>query len=98
MTASNYLYVIALGVAVIGWQARALADDDVTVVPAPAAKPAPNPQTVAMRYRQFRAVIATVIFLPCKSGFNHEGWGRLSITKHRRWLDTPAPLIIQIII
>jgi hypothetical protein len=47
MTASNYLYLIALSLAVIVWQAPLFADDDVTVVPAPAAKPGPTQPAVA---------------------------------------------------
>jgi hypothetical protein len=47
MTASNCLYLFAFGVALFGWQYRVLADDDVTVVPAPSATPAQTQPAVA---------------------------------------------------
>jgi hypothetical protein len=46
MTPHNCLYLIAMVLAVLGWDASLIAEDDVTVVSAPAANTSPAQQTV----------------------------------------------------
>jgi hypothetical protein len=46
-TAPNCLFLIAISIAVMAWQAASWADDDVTVVPAPTTAPAPSQKTAS---------------------------------------------------
>jgi hypothetical protein len=47
MTVPTCLYLIAMGIAVLGGEAMVLADDDVTIVPTPGTTPPPSQEMVA---------------------------------------------------